>query len=440
MGSIKAGIKMCANSMQCDVWKEYTAPSQEEQFQKFLSLLEYVSVNSPFYKQKLSKENVDIEAIKSLEDISRLPFTYKEELRDAYPLGLQASPEGKVVRIHSSSGTTGKPVIIPYTQNDVDTWADMMKRCYELAGLNNHDRIQITPGYGLWTAGIGFQLGAEKLGAMAVPMGPGNTEKQLQMLMDLRCTALASTSSYALLLAEEINKRGIKDKIHLKAGIIGSERWSQKMRMRIEDELGLESFDIYGLTEIYGPGIAQDCHLHNGLHYWSDILYFEIIDPVTGEILPEGELGELVVTTLSKEGAPLIRYRTRDLTRIIPGQCTCGCPFPRIDRILGRTDDRIKIKGVNIYPGQIEDLTHRLEGVSSEYQILLSRDAGKESMLFRVEVNNAQGASCKQSKEKAIRKAFHDLIGISVDVECLKIGDLPRSEKKSKRVIDARDS
>lgn len=212
------------------------------------------------------------------------------------------------------------------------------------------------------------------------------------------------------------------------------------MRMRIEDELGLESFDIYGLTEIYGPGIAQDCHLHNGLHYWSDILYFEIIDPVTGEILPEGELGELVVTTLSKEGAPLIRYRTRDLTRIIPGQCTCGCPFPRIDRILGRTDDRIKIKGVNIYPGQIEDLTHRLEGVSSEYQILLSRDAGKESMLFRVEVNNAQGASCKQSKEKAIRKAFHDLIGISVDVECLKIGDLPRSEKKSKRVIDARDS
>jgi phenylacetate-CoA ligase len=316
----------------------------------------------------------------------------------------------------------------------------MMKRCYELAGLNNHDRIQITPGYGLWTAGIGFQLGAEKLGAMAVPMGPGNTEKQLQMLMDMRCTALASTSSYALLLAEEINKRGIKDKIHLKAGIIGSERWSQKMRMRIEDELGLESFDIYGLTEIYGPGIAQDCHLHNGLHYWSDILYFEIIDPVTGEILPEGELGELVVTTLSKEGAPLIRYRTRDLTRIIPGQCTCGCPFPRIDRILGRTDDRIKIKGVNIYPGQIEDLTHRLEGVSSEYQILLSRDAGKESMLFRVEVNNAQDASCKQLKEKAIRKAFHDLIGISVDVECLKIGDLPRSEKKSKRVIDARDS
>jgi phenylacetate-CoA ligase len=193
MGSIKAGIKMCANSMQCDVWKEYTAPSQAEQLQKFLSLLEYVSVNSPFYKQKLSKENVDIGAIKSLEDISRLPFTYKEELRDAYPLGLQASPEGKVVRIHSSSGTTGKPVIIPYTQNDVDTWADMMKRCYELAGLNNHDRIQITPGYGLWTAGIGFQLGAERLGAMAVPMGPGNTEKQLQMLMDLRCTALAST-------------------------------------------------------------------------------------------------------------------------------------------------------------------------------------------------------------------------------------------------------
>jgi len=438
--TFKAGIKMYANSMQYSMWKEYMVPSQEEQLEKFRSLLEYVSANSPFYRQKFSKENVDIGAIKNLEDISNLPFTYKEELRNAYPLGLQAAPEEKVVRIHSSSGTTGKPVIIPYTQKDVDMWADMMKRCYELAGLTNLDRIQITPGYGLWTAGIGFQLGAERLGAMAVPMGPGNTEKQLQMLMDLRCTAITSTSSYALLLAEEINRRGIKDKVHLKAGIIGSERWSRKMRTRIEEELGLESFDIYGLTEIYGPGIAQDCHLHDGLHYWSDMLFFEIIDPVTGEILPEGELGELVVTTLSKEGAPLIRYRTRDLTRIIPGQCTCGCPFPRIDRILGRTDDRIKIKGVNIYPGQIEDLTHRLDGVSSEYQILLSRDGGKESMLFRVEVDDAGDAYSRQKKEKAIKKAFHDLIGISVDVECLNIGGLPRSEKKSKRVIDARDS
>lgn len=431
---------MHTSSMQCGVWKEYKVPSQEEQFQKFLSLLEYVSANSPFYKQKFLQQNVDIGAIKVLDDISILPFTYKEELREAYPLGLQAAPEEKVVRIHSSSGTTGKPVIIPYTQKDVDVWADMMKRCYELAGLTNFDRIQITPGYGLWTAGIGFQLGAERLGAMSVPMGPGNTEKQLQMLMDLHCTAITSTSSYALLLAEEINRRGIKEQIYLKAGIIGSERWSIKMRTRIEEELGIESFDIYGLTEIYGPGIAQDCHLHEGLHYWSDILYFEIIDPVTGEILPEGALGELVVTTLSKEGAPLIRYRTRDLTRIIPGCCNCGCPFPRIDRILGRTDDRIKIKGVNIYPGQIEDLTHRLDGVSSEYQILLSRDGGKESMLFRVEVDNAKDAYHRQTKEKTIKKAFHDLIGISVDVECLNIGDLPRSEKKSKRVIDTRDT
>ncbi len=440
METFKAGIKMCENSMQYNMWKEYTAPSPEEQLQKFRSLLEYVSANSPFYKQKFSQENVDIRSIKSLEDISTLPFTYKEELRDAYPLGLQAAPEEKIVRIHSSSGTTGKPVIIPYTQKDVDMWADMMKRCYELAGLTDQDRIQITPGYGLWTAGIGFQLGAEKLGAMAVPMGSGNTEKQLQMLMDLRCTAITSTSSYALLLAEEINRRGIKDKIRLKKGVIGSERWSRKMRTRIEEELGLESFDIYGLTEIYGPGIAQDCYLHDGLHYWSDLLYFEIIDPVTGEILPDGELGELVVTTLSKEGAPLIRYRTRDLTRIIPSHCNCGCPFPRIDRILGRTDDRIKIKGVNVYPGQIEDLTHRLDGVSSEYQLLLSRDGGKESMLFRVEVDNARDPCCRQMREKAIKKAFRDLIGISVDVECLNIGDLPRSEKKSKRVIDTRDS
>jgi phenylacetate-CoA ligase len=425
--------------MQYSILEEYIVPSGEELFHKFLSLLKYISENSPFYRHKFSKENVKIEFIKSLEDIRILPFTYKEELRDAYPLGLQAAPEEKVVRIHSSSGTTGKPIIIPYTQKDVDLWIDLMKRCYMLAGLTNKDRIQITPGYGLWTAGIGFQLGAEKLGAMAVPMGPGNTEKQLQMLMDLRCTAITSTSSYALLLAEEIKRRGIRDKIHLKKGIIGSERWSKKMRARIEEELGLESFDIYGLTEIYGPGIAQECRLHDGLHYWSDLLYFEIIDPITGEILPDGELGELVVTTLSKEGAPLLRYRTRDLTRFIHGQCACGCPFPRIDRILGRTDDMIKIKGVNIYPGQIEDLIHKVEGVSSEYQVLLSRECGKESMLFRVEVENAHDPCFRQTREKDIKKAFHDLIGISVDVECLNIGDLPRSEKKSKRVIDTRD-
>jgi len=354
-------------------------------------------------------------------------------------LGYSPCLTQKVVRIHSSSGTTGKPIIIPYTRKDVDVWAEMMMRCYMLAGLTNQDRIQITPGYGLWTAGIGFQLGAERLGAMAIPTGPGNTEKQLELFVDLKSTALASTSSYALLLAEEIEKRGLKSQVQLRKGIIGSERWSEKMRSRIENELGIETFDIYGLTEIYGPGIGLDCSLHEGMHYWSDYLLFEIIDPITGEQLPDGTLGELVITTLTKEGAPLIRYRTRDLTRIIPGLCKCGCPFPRIDRILGRSDDRIKFKAVNIYPGQIEDLVHRIPSVSSEYQILLTRKDGRDSMIFRVEIEDAEDPAKKVKTEKALGKAFKDFIGVTVDVMGVKIGELPRSMKKTKRVIDERE-
>ena len=413
--------------------------SEEDTFAKLKALLKRAVESSPFYQKKFREANIDIEKIKALEDLKLLPFTYKEELRDAYPLGLKAVPEAEVVRIHSSSGTTGKPVIIPYTRKDVDVWAEMMMRCYMLAGLSNLDRIQITPGYGLWTAGIGFQLGAERLGAMAIPTGPGNTEKQLEMLIDLKSTALASTSSYALLLAEEIEKRGLKGKIQLRTGIIGSERWSEKMRSRIKNELGIETFDIYGLTEIYGPGIALDCSFHEGMHYWSDHLLFEIIDPITGEQLPEGTLGELVITTLTKDGAPLIRYRTRDLTRIIPGVCKCGCPFPRIDRILGRSDDRIKFKAVNIYPGQVEDVIHRVPGVSSEYQILLTRKNGRDNMTFRVEIEDAEDPSIKQKTEKVLGKAFKDFIGVTVDVVGVKIGELPRSMKKTKRVIDERE-
>lgn len=412
---------------------------EEDTFAKLKELLKHVVKNSPFYQKKFKESNLDLEKITSLKDLQILPFTYKEELRDAYPLGLKSVPEAAVVRIHSSSGTTGKPVIIPYTRKDVDIWAQMMMRCYMLAGLTSQDRIQITPGYGLWTAGIGFQLGAERLGAMAIPTGPGNTEKQLEMLIDLKSTALASTSSYALLLAEEIEKRGLKAQIHLRVGIIGSERWSEKMRNRIETELGIETFDIYGLTEIYGPGIALDCKFHEGMHYWADNLLFEIIDPITGEQLPEGTLGELVITTLTKEGAPLIRYRTRDLTRILPGKCKCGCTFPRIDRILGRSDDRIKFKAVNIYPGQIEDIIHRVPGVSSEYQILLTRNEGRDNMTFKVEIEGAGDPIKKGKTEKALGKAFKDFIGVSVDVVGVKIGDLPRSMKKTKRVIDERE-
>lgn len=407
------------------------------QLELFQKLLINVNQNSPFYKEKFTKSGVNIEDIKCLEDVKKLPFTTKEELRDAYPLGLQAVSDEKVVRIHSSSGTTGKPIIIPYTAQDVEDWAIMMARSFEIAGVTPLDRVQITPGYGLWTAGIGFQAGVEKLGAMAVPMGPGNTEKQLQMMMDLQSTVIIGTSSYALVLAEEVEKRGIRSQINLRKGVIGSERWGEKMRQRIKNELNIEIYDIYGLTEIYGPGIGIDCDCHEGMHYYDDYLYFEIIDSETGEVLPEGETGELVITTLRKEGAPLLRYRTRDLTRIIPGTCKCGRTYPRIDRIIGRTDDMVKVKGVNIYPGQIDEVLREVDGVSSEYQILIDHIKGKDVMTLKVEYNS-DGDTDRSDIEDNIVDIFKKKIGIQIIAEVSGIGSLPRSEKKSKRIIDYR--
>lgn len=408
---------------------------RREQFELFKKMLKRLAENSPFYREKFKSSQVNIGDIVTPEDIKHLPFTTKEELRDAYPLGLKAVPDEQVVRIHSSSGTTGKPVIIPYTAKDVNDWAEMMARCFKVAGVTPLDRVQITPGYGLWTAGIGFQAGVERLGAMAVPMGPGNTDKQLQMMMDMKSTVFIATSSYALLIAEEVAKRGIRSKIHLKKGIIGSERWGEKMRNRIKNELGIEIFDIYGLTEIYGPGISIDCSYHTGIHYWDDYLYFEIIDPKTGEAVQEGEYGELVITTLKKEGAPLLRYRTRDITRIIPGKCPCGLPYPRHDIIVGRTDDMVKVKGVNIYPGQIDELLRNIDGASSEYQVVIEHKDGKDIMTLRVEKEDSAGSGVVGSR---IVEEFKRKIGIQIQSEVVNIGELPRSEKKSKRIIDKR--
>ena len=386
-----------------------------------------------FYGKKL--EEAGITRISTPEDFKKLPFSEKKDLRDAYPLGLMTAPESEIVRIHSSSGTTGLPVIIPYTAKDVDDWAIMFKRCYELAGITNMDRIQITPGYGLWTAGIGFQNGAEKLGAMVIPMGPGNTDKQLQMMQDMKSTVLCSTSSYALLLAEEIEKRGIKDKICLKKGVIGSERWGEKMRKRISEELEIELYDIYGLTEIYGPGIGISCKYDNGMHYWDDYIYIEILDPVTLEPVPDGEMGEIVITTLVKEGAPLIRYRTHDLSRIIPGDCPCGCKHPRLDVIMGRTDDMMKIKGVNVFPSQIEEVLKEFPELSSEYQIRISHLDGKDTMRIYVETD---GSVDFVELSKRIAERVKSRIGFTPLVKVVEIGVLPRSEKKTKRVIDER--
>ena len=394
-------------------------------------------VKTDSYYGKKYRE-LGITDVTSQEAFEELPFSSKDDLRNAYPLGIQAVPDEEVVRIHSSSGTTGKPVIIPYTARDVDDWATMFARCYETAGVTKKDRVHITPGYGLWTAGIGFQAGAEKLGAMVIPMGPGNTDKQLQMMIDLESTVLTATSSYALLLAEEIDKRGLKDKIHLKKGVFGSERWSEKKRKYIKEKLGIELYDIYGLTEIYGPGIGISCDAQNGMHYWDDYVYIEIIDPKTGKTLPDGEEGEIVITTLVKEGAPLIRFRTHDISRIIPGECPCGRKHPRLDIIKGRSDDMFKVHGVNMFPSQVEELLALVDGVPSEYTINIAHDepANKDIMLVTVE---AEGRVDFEQTGRQIRDLFKSRIGVTPKITVVPVGTLPRSEKKTQRVIDHRE-
>ena len=368
-------------------------------------------------------------------DFLALPFSEKEDLRNCYPLGVSAVDEREIVRIHSSSGTTGTPVIIPYTAKDVDDWAEQFRRCYELAGITSEDRIQITPGYGLWTAGIGFQAGAEKLGAMAVPMGPGNTEKQLQFMVDLKTTVIGATSSYALLLAEEVERRGMRDQIALRKGVIGSERWGKKMRDRVKAGLGIDVYDIYGLTEVYGPGIGISCDAEDGMHYWDDYLYIEIVDPATGEPLPDGEWGEIVITTLVKEGAPLIRFRTHDLSRIIPGECPCGSPFPRIDSLQGRSDDMVKIHGVNVFPRQIEEILQTFPALSSEYQIRLSHLEGRDTMRIYVETDGTQDFL---ETADAVAHEVKRRVGFTPLVKVVELGVLPRSEKKTRRGFDER--
>ena len=406
----------------------------DTQLQQVNTQIQRLIASDNFYGRRLREAGVT--GVSSVEDFLALPFSEKQDLRDAYPLGLSAVPESEIVRIHSSSGTTGTPVIIPYTQKDVEDWAIQFARCYEYAGVTPEDRVQITPGYGLWTAGIGFQAGCERLGAMAIPMGPGNTEKQLQFMIDMKATVLTATASYALLLAEEIERRGIKDQIHLRKLITGSERSGEKIRQRIIDSLGVEYYDIYGLTEVYGPGIGINCAHGHGMHVWSDFVYLEIIDPVTGEVLPDGEPGEIVLTTLVKEGAPLIRFRTHDLSRIIPGGCPCGHnEHPRIDTITGRSDDMMKIHGVNVFPAQIEEILGTFPELSSEYQIRLSHLDGRDTMRIYVETNGS--VDWEDLRGRVARRVKHR-IGFTPLVKIVELGVLPRSEKKTKRVYDER--
>lgn len=395
---------------------------------------------SSFYRVRLDEAGIAPDAIRSLDDLQKLPLTTGEDLRDGYPFPFRSVPYEQIVRIHASSGTTGKRKIIGYTQKDIDDWRDFFARCYEMAGVTTLDRVQIAVGYGVWTAGVGFQLGCERLGALAIPVGPGNVDMHCEFLVDLQSTVLCCTASMGLLMAEEVHKRGIADKINLKKVIYGSERSSVSMRRKISELFGgVELFDIVGMTELYGPGTGIECPDHDCIHYWSDYYLLEILDPETLKPVPDGEWGEMVVTTLTKEAAPLIRYRTRDITRIIPGPCTCGSLLPRHSRLSGRTDDMFKFRAVNIYPSSIDRILSEVPGLGSEYQIHLTRDDhGRDHMALRVE----RGAGVEKSRVDELgREIVYRLkrkLLVTPEVEVVGYGELPRTERKSKRVFDNR--
>jgi len=401
----------------------------------------HVYQGSSFYRKRLEGAGVKPDDIRSLGDLEKLPFTTSKDLQEGYPFPLLSVPFEKVVRIHASSGTTGKRKVLSYTQKDIDDWAHFFARCYEMAELTPQDRVQIAVGYGVWTAGVGFQLGCERFGAMAIPAGPGNLDMQCQFLVDFQTTAMCCTASMGLLMAEEVHKRGIGERIALKKMIFGSERSSDAMRSRIRELLGIEHlFDIPGMTELYGPGTGLDCIYHQGIHYWADYYILEVLDPETLKPVPDGEIGEMVVTTLRKEGAPLIRYRTRDLTRIIPGECRCGSVLPRHDRLLGRSDDMIIFRAVNIYPGQVDHVLSGVRGVGSEYQIILDRkEDGKDYMTIKVERDQSGDRAQDPQIIKKIGEEIKKQILVSAGVEIVDYGALPRSERKSKRVFDNRE-
>ncbi len=400
----------------------------------------HAHAKSPFYRERLDAAGVKPEQIRTLEDLRRLPFTTAQDLQEEYPFPLRAVAHDRIVRIHASSGTTGKRKVLAYTQKDIDDWANMFARCYEMAGLSREDRVQIAVGYGLWTAGVGFQLGCERFGAMAIPVGPANTEIHCQLLVDMQSTVFCATASMALLIAEEIERRDLRDQIALRKFIFGAERHSHRMRQRIAEITGVEElYDIPGLTELYGPGTGLECVAHEGVHYWADYYILEILDPETLDPLPPGEVGEMVVTSLRKEASPLIRYRTRDLTRLIPEPCPCGNPLPRHDHLLGRSDDMFIYRAVNIYPGQIDHVLSRVPGVGSEYQVHLHhREDGRDTMLIKVERTGLNSPDADRELAEAIAAEIRKQIMVRAQVEIVDYGVLPRTERKSRRVFDHR--
>ena len=404
--------------------------------------VERVYFNVPYYRNKMQEAGIGPESIRSIDDIAKLPYTTKQDLRDNYPFGLFAVPMSEIVRVHASSGTTGKPTVVGYTRNDISTWSEVMARTLTSAGANRNDFIQVAYGYGLFTGGLGLHYGGEKIGASVIPISGGNTVRQIQLMHDFGSTVLACTPSYALFLAEAIQESGInRNDLKLRVGVFGAEPWTENMRREIEDKLQIKAIDIYGLSEVIGPGVASECPVQEGLHINEDHFYPEIIDPETLQVLPEGSTGELVFTTITKEGLPLIRYRTRDLTRLTYEKCTCGRTMVRMEKCLGRSDDMLIIRGVNLFPSQVETVLLEMSEIKPHYLLIVDRVNNLDTLELKVEVDEEffqDKISQLESLRQKLQNNLENSLGLGIKVTLVEPKIIERSEGKSKRVIDKR--
>ena len=429
------------------IWnKSYECMSRDEmcalQGKRLRETVERVYANTPFYRKKMQEMGVMPEDIQSVEDIVKLPFTVKTDLRDQYPFGLFASPMSEIVRMHASSGTTGKPVVAGYTRKDLGIWSEVLARTFSAGDCDSRDIFHIAFGYGLFTGGLGAHNGAERIGASVIPISSGTTEKQIQLMTDFGSTVLCCTPSYALYLAESIHKKGLQDKLNLRVGFFGAEPWTEEMRREIEDKLHLKAYDIYGLTEIIGPGVSYNCHCQSGMHINEDHFLPEIINPETLQPVAPGEVGELVFTTITKEGMPLLRYRTKDLTRLVYEPCECGRTNVRMEKIMGRSDDMLIIRGVNVFPTQIESVLLEFSETAPHYHLYVDRMNNTDTFEVHVEMRPeffSDNMSRMLDLKKRISARIQSVLGISADVKLVEPNSIPRSEGKARRVTDKRN-
>ncbi len=416
---------------------------RELQGERLRATVQRVYDNVPFYKKAFQEKGVEPGDIKGVDDLSKLPFTVKQDLRDNYPFDLFAVPKSELVRVHASSGTTGKPIVVGYTQNDINNWADIIARCFAMTGGTKDDTIQVGYGYGLFTGGLGCHYGAERLGATVVPISGGNTKRQLMLMQDFGTTILACTPSYALFLAEEAANMGIDlPKSQLRVGVFGAEPWSENMRLELENKMGIDAYNIYGLSEVIGPGVSMECQCKSGMHVMEDHFIPEILDPDTLEPLPYGQKGELVFTSITKEAFPVIRYRTRDISMLIEEKCECGRTFVRMERLTGRTDDMLIIRGVNVFPSQIESVLLAIGETEPHYQLVVDRKGNLDDLEIWVEVSEKMFSDEVRRLEELERKLkgeIGSILGISAKIKLVEPRTIPRSEGKAKRIVDRRE-